>query len=273
LFIHAELSALTGDTMLTRHHLLLTLVITFLLLVPVISAYPVGSLVLLIGAGVGSIIPDFHMKRPSRLNNPKNLAYALTRATMRFFVPLIMTVSRQALRLEPDPTDKRITHSGLALLIYGICAAIVSGFIFMAPQIKEFGLVAVFLAGTFLGFLLHLLEDACTKKGICPLFPIDARLFLVGTIRPCESADRRIPASILLSTLLAGGLFLAGERGVLTSGALSFTVIAEFILIFAIMFHCSEIKLERRDDRRFRSPKQANPNRTLENDDAKPFKG
>jgi membrane-bound metal-dependent hydrolase YbcI (DUF457 family) len=166
-----------------------------------------------------------------------------------------------------------MTHSGQALLIYGFCVTILSGFIFLAPQTGGIRLVAVFLAGTLLGFLLHLLEDACTKKGICPLFPVDARLFLVGTIRPCETADRRISMFILLSALLAGGLFLAGESEILAPGALHMAVFAAFVLIFAIMFHCSEMKLERRDDRRFRSPSQVDSNRTLESDDTKPVKG
>ncbi len=259
--------------MLTRHHLLLTLGCTFLLLVPFISAYPAASFVLLCGAGIGSILPDFHMKRPSRRQNPKRLAYGLTRVTARIFVPILVVVSRHALRLEPDPLDKRLTHSGQALIIYGFCATVVSGLIILAPHTGELRLVTFFLAGTLLGFLLHLLEDACTKKGICPLFPVDARLFLVGTIRPCETTDRRISIFILLSALLAGGLLLAGESEILAPGALHMAVIAAFLLISAIMFHCSEMKLERRDDRRFRSPSQVDSNRTLESDDKKPAKG
>ena len=48
-----------------------------------------------------------------------------------------------------------------------------------------------FTAGLVSGLFLHLVQDACTKKGIFPLYPF-AGTRLTGSIRPCDVLDRRI---------------------------------------------------------------------------------
>ena len=42
-----------------------------------------------------------------------------------------------------------------------------------------------------LGLVLHLIEDMCTRKGITPLFPFSTTM-VSGSIRPCDTTDRRI---------------------------------------------------------------------------------
>lgn len=259
--------------MLIRHHLLLTLGCAFLLMIPFLSLYPPGGWVFLCGAGIGSVLPDFHMKRPSRWQNPKNLAFLLTRVTSRFFVPLIMVVTRYVFRLRPDPLDKRLTHSGMALLVYGVGVLLTCGLLLLDQGHGAFHLIQWFLLGSVFGFLFHLIEDACTKKGICPLFPLDSRLFLVGSIRPCQTDDYRIPAFIILLFLSAFGFLWGSWGGFLAGGNLPF-LSGTVIVLFIITMSCfSGMKTERRDDRRFRSPQPVLSQYALENEDPKPFKG
>jgi membrane-bound metal-dependent hydrolase YbcI (DUF457 family) len=49
----------------------------------------------------------------------------------------------------------------------------------------------MFPIGVALGLVLHLVEDACTRKGITPLFPFST-IRIAGSIRPCDRADSRI---------------------------------------------------------------------------------
>jgi hypothetical protein len=116
-----------------------------------------------------------------------------------------------------DPRDKRLTHSLLGILITGTSAASCT----LIPVFLLGGTAALypalaFVCGLMLGQIMHLCEDLCTRKGITPLFPFSS-LTISGSIRPCDTADRRIAQFHLHSCSVAGlllGIHFLGGYGI-----------------------------------------------------------
>jgi len=192
---------------ITRHHFALVMMCALLVWSALFPTEPLLVAAGLTGACAGAILPDFHMKRPKR-SCPLTGAWIVTRFTRFACVPAMLWVYSRILPGQPDAGDKRLTHS---LPGIGVIAAMVSGIVLVPALLSGVGTAlavsTVFLAGLVLGLCLHLAEDVCTMKGISPLFPFSSST-LCGSIRPCNTTDRRIArfqaqhASVL-------GIFLA----------------------------------------------------------------
>jgi membrane-bound metal-dependent hydrolase YbcI (DUF457 family) len=177
--------------LITRHHLTLALLCTLILAIAGVPGTPWLAGVAIAGAVLGSVLPDIHMKRPSRLRL-LTVAWCITRFSERACMPVLKLLSKRCLDLPIADGDKRAAHS-LAGLVFTIATIAVLVYI---PVILVPGPVSPVLAGTFLsgvliGLVLHLIADMCTKKGITPFFPFST-VQVSGTIRPCNPDDWRI---------------------------------------------------------------------------------
>lgn len=177
--------------MITRHHLVLTSLCALIVCSALVPSDPLLSLIICAGAMGGTILPDIQMKKPRGLQ-ARTVAWAITRFSSAVCTPLICRVYRGRRGRTCDPADKRLTHSVPGILVL---QATFAAFLLVPAYFLTGGtalhLPAFLLCGTMLGLVLHLVEDLCTKKGITPLFPFSITM-LSGSIRPCDTTDRRI---------------------------------------------------------------------------------
>jgi len=177
--------------MITRHHVALTILCTLILCSALVPDTPLFILVICMGAGIGAILPDIQMRKPHTFKI-RTLAWMVARFGSLFCTPLICRLYRRMTGLTYDTTDKRLTHSVLGIVLLW---AILSAFVLVPASILMHGAALeipyVFLGGVMLGLVLHLIEDLCTRKGITPLFPFSIAK-ISGSIRPCDTTDRRI---------------------------------------------------------------------------------
>jgi len=177
--------------MITRHHVALSIICTLILCSALVPADPVLIAMICAGACTGAMLPDIQMKKPQDFQ-VRTIAWIITRLSRFVITPLIcrayLAFSGQIVHAD----DKRLTHSvpGVLSLWIGIAGFTIVPVIIFTGRIGGY-LSAGFLAGVMLGMTLHLLEDLCTKKGITPLFPFSS-VRISGSIRPCDTADRRI---------------------------------------------------------------------------------
>ncbi|OPY32876.1 MAG: hypothetical protein A4E34_02253 [Methanoregula sp. PtaU1.Bin006] len=177
--------------MLTRHHILITFIFW---LIPC-TAYqwtdPLVPVMALAGATAGTILPDIHMKRPSRIRLLV-LAWVLTRIGRILVMPLICVFYRVVAGINTSPGDKRLTHAVPGMILYAILCAtpfLVGALLFPIQPATLF--LMVFSGGIVMGMSIHLVQDLCTRKGIMPLYPF-SELAVSGSIRPCDISDPRI---------------------------------------------------------------------------------
>lgn len=177
--------------MITRHHVTLVILCTAILCSALVPFDPVLIMVICLGACIGAILPDIQMKKPQGFQI-RTVAWMITRFSSILCTPMICW-SYHALSGRTFHTgDKRLTHSVPGILFMGAIFAVfllIPAFILMSSTTLY--LPAALLYGVMLGMVLHLIEDLCTRKGISPLFPfITTRIS--GSIRPCDTSDRRI---------------------------------------------------------------------------------
>jgi membrane-bound metal-dependent hydrolase YbcI (DUF457 family) len=205
--------------LITRHHITLALLCTLILAIAGVPGTPWLAGIVIAGSILGSVLPDIHMKRPSRLRL-LTFAWCITRFSERVCMPVIKRLSKQFLDMPITDGDKRVSHS-LAGLVFTIATIAVIAFIpvivageFVSPVLAE-----TFLSGVLIGLVLHMIADMCTKKGITPFFPFST-VQVSGTIRPCNPDDWRIAGYhaglcivlIVLVTLTGNGGYPAPAR-------------------------------------------------------------
>ena len=177
--------------MITRHHVALSIICTLILCSALVPADPVLIIVICAGACTGAILPDIQMKKPQGYQI-RTLAWMVTRFSRFVFIPMICRAYGAIPGYTSQPGDKRLTHSVPGVISLG---SVIAGFLFVPASIitgsVSWMLPTGFLCGVMLGMILHLVEDLCTRKGITPFYPFsNTRIY--GSIRPCDTADRRI---------------------------------------------------------------------------------
>jgi len=179
-----------NNAMITRHHIALTILCALILCSALVPSDLVLMTVICTGACIGAILPDIQMKKPNGIHI-RTVAWLVSRFTSIVFTPLLCRLYQALGERTCDPGDKRLTHSVPGILFLGaILATILLVPAFIIGSTALF-LSAAFLCGTILGLILHLVEDMCTRKGITPLFPFSTTM-VSGSIRPCDTTDRRI---------------------------------------------------------------------------------
>jgi hypothetical protein len=188
---------------------------------------PVVTIVICAGAGTGAILPDIQMKKP-RCFQIRTFAWMITRFSRVLCTPLISEMFRHLTGQDLNPGDKRLTHSVPGILFLWAVPALL---LFVPSSLildsAELYIPAAFLGGVMLGLILHMVEDLCTRKGITPFFPFSTTK-VFGSIRPCDSTDRRI-AQFHYYDFSVAGIVLAFQY--LGTGP---TLPAEYICLFGL---------------------------------------
>jgi len=177
--------------MITRHHVVLVILCTLILCGALVPSDPVLISVICLGACTGAILPDIQMKKPQGFKI-RTVAWVITRFSSILCTPLICRLYHALSGRTFHTGDKRLTHSVPGILfLWTIVAAflLIPSLILMSSAALY--IPAALLYGVMLGMVLHLVEDLCTRKGITPLFPFSTTR-ISGSIRPCDTSDRRI---------------------------------------------------------------------------------
>lgn len=177
--------------MITRQHMTLVLLSVAILFLSGVTVYPWDCLAIVLGACIGTILPDIQMKKPKRMRL-LTLAWMIVQLTRYAFIPVFSILYRMFFGIRIDPSDKRITHSIPGMLILaGIIAGLASIPNVFPGFLPGTNLIPLFVLGFILGLVLHMIQDLCTRKGITPLYPFRT-LSISGSIRPCIVTDTRI---------------------------------------------------------------------------------
>jgi membrane-bound metal-dependent hydrolase YbcI (DUF457 family) len=203
--------------MITRHHVALVILCTIILCGALVPSDPIIISVICLGACTGAILPDIQMKKPQGFQI-RTIAWIITRFSSIICTPVICWSYHALSGRTFQPLDKRLTHSVPGILIIGAVFAMVlfvPAFILMRSA-ALYPAVA-FLSGAMLGLVLHLVEDMCTRKGITPLFPFSTAR-ISGSIRPCDTTDRRIAQfhfyHCSVAGIIIGFQFLGNWQGI-----------------------------------------------------------
>jgi membrane-bound metal-dependent hydrolase YbcI (DUF457 family) len=227
--------------MITRHHLALAMMCTLIMGSAVYPADIPALGALVAGSCIGVILPDIHITRPGRVSL-RMFAWYVSRFSVRVCVPLLCAVYYWS-GLNLCPSDKRLTHSIPGILVVG---AVATGFLFIPdlfflnPQVNPLAVTCA--AGIAAGLVLHLVEDACTFKGITPFFPFST-IRISGSIRPCDATDFRIARYHVQHCSVAAAVI--GYHGIarLTGSlSLAFSLVA-LISCLAIMVWYSDVRI------------------------------
>lgn len=207
---------LENDAMITRHHLALTILCTLTICSAVVPSDPSLILVICAGACTGAIVPDIQMKKP-RGFRVRTVIWMVSRFSSFMFTPLVCRLYPSLLQRTTHPGDKRLSHSLPGIFFLGAewTALILVPSFFLTLRFADPFAIS-FLCGLALGLVLHLVEDMCTRKGITPFFPFST-LTVSGSIRPCDTADRRITEFHVfhgsVTGIILGSCYLGGWQG------------------------------------------------------------
>ena len=203
--------------MITRHHVALAIFCTLILCGALVPSDPVLILVICLGACTGAILPDIQMKKPQGVQI-RTLAWMVTRFSSVLCTPVLCWLYHVLSGRSFDPGDKRLTHSfpGVFFLWLVLAAFLLVPACILMRSATMYLPVAL-LCGVMLGMILHLIEDLCTRKGITPLFPFSSTK-ISGSIRPCDTTDRRIAQfhfyHCSAAGIILGFQFLGNGQGV-----------------------------------------------------------
>lgn len=225
--------------MITRHHIVLSLLGALIVCSSFIFSSPVSVLFICAGSVIGAIIPDIHMSRPKRsvLLVP---AWVIVQIPRRFCMSVLCRIYAITGYPIEDPAGKRLTHSLPGILFIGVCAYLALSLpIFLAPPVIA-GDAALFLCGMFLGMGMHLAQDICTRKGICLLFPFH-RNKMAGSIRPCDFDDPRIAWFHIQHAMVLLLIFAVDTSGILPSFLLVPVSVAGLVLAVGVMIGFSDV--------------------------------
>jgi membrane-bound metal-dependent hydrolase YbcI (DUF457 family) len=226
--------------MITRHHITLAALCSLILIAAGFYASLLPAGIFLAGTVLGSVVPDIHMKKPSRLRF-LTMAYYLTRVSESVCLPALKFLYRRVLHIPVGDRDKHLAHSLPGIAIIFTTLAVIAGTAGSLAGVPA-GLLAALLTGVALGLVLHLVADMCTKKGVVPFYPFDG-MQVAGTIRPCNAMDARIRwYHTGLCLVLAGTMLLTQETALggplVQDGALAVIAIGS-----AVMLYCSRARI------------------------------
>jgi membrane-bound metal-dependent hydrolase YbcI (DUF457 family) len=229
--------------MITRHHITLSLLCVLTLAVAGVPGNPWQAGIFLAGAICGSMLPDIHMKKPSR---PRFLtvAYYITRFSEHACMPVMKWLSEKLLKTPVASGEKRAAHSLAGLVFIAATIGVMAIIMVVIPGHPIDPVIAgTFFFGVVLGLLLHMIADMCTKKGIAPFYPF-SNIQLSGTIRPCNPDDWRIAgyhAGLCIVLIVLVTLTNGGYPGTIR-------IMAAFIGLVACigaMLYCSHVRVTR----------------------------
>lgn len=208
--------------MLGRHHVSLSVATVGLVVLPLFTLYPMLAMVALVGAAIGSLIPDadspdaaiFHqeVRGVNDLLNAPGVLYPAFGYVTKFLIykPVVRFYDTMVF----DQYDIGERHRGFLHSLLGLVTLTVLTGLYLLPVLFVLDLLSiiglgVFLAAYLVGAVLHLIEDSCTKSGIQWNFPFQSwkvRGRLTTTARPEDTKYQRRFLTVL--GIGAGAMFI-----------------------------------------------------------------
>jgi len=228
---------------ITRHHICLAIGSTIILYFPLIAIHP--SILLALGAGVcaGVVVPDIQMKKPRRIR-AIYLVWAIVQIFKRTVLSLNIFLYRNMLGICPGAEDKRLTHSLPGLFfIAGLIGIGIVCITSVFPASYPIHVLKIFLAGIVMGLILHFLEDICTKKGLCLFYPFSESYRISGSIRPCNTSDRRIHLFHCQAGIVIFALILADCSGLCPPDLMWPLSISAMVFCTVLMLYHAEVRI------------------------------
>ena len=211
--------------MLGRQHLMISVTTAFALAVPFIESFEALSFVFLIGAAIGSLIPDVDAPDATIFHSHvRGLSSEPGKAVGKFIGPVlplfgyttkymiykpVVHVFNFVTSYEFSEKHRNFSHS-----ILGVTSLTAVTGLYITPVLLYTGFfafmpLAVFLLGYMFGALLHMLEDSCTKTGIAWNAPF-SNTKLKGGLTTGE--DNRQPRTLLYTLgIISLAVFLVKE--------------------------------------------------------------
>ena len=166
-----------------------------------------GSAHLKLGIASGALIGIFMYK--SGINVPTSIATGVG-CVLGGVLPDIDTkqsIASNDLKVTGFIVRHTVGHRGVVHTpIFGLVLSIVIGLILLITPIP-----VSFAAGLFLGYILHLIQDTFTKRGIMWLFPVSRHYFAVYKVKSGKSS--------FIETLISTAIFM-GEFVIVYGGYL-----------------------------------------------------
>ncbi|GEM_PF-2270731 len=229
--------------MITRHHVCLACGGTLILYLPLVFANPSILPIIVAGVFIGVVLPDIQMTRPRHFTalSPVWFIIQIFRwIVLRFYILIYNNI----FGLRPAAEDKRLTHSlpGLFFITWIIILIffLITG---VFPSNPGLNYIRVFLTCIIIGLLFHFLEDTCTKKGLCPLYPLNETYRIAGSIRPCNRDDLRIRKFHIMTGVGIVAIGLLFYTGICPEYLHWLMSIGTLVVCTVIMLYYSEVKL------------------------------
>ena len=232
-----------GKDMITRHHISLAIGSITILYFPLIVIHPFVLFTMGAGVCVGVVVPDIQMKKPSRIR-AIYFAWAIIQIFKMTILSLFVILYRIVPGISADPGDKRLTHS-LPGLFYmaGLTGIVIFCSTWMFSASYPVHYMRIFLAGIIIGLILHFLEDICTKKGLCLFYPFSKSCRISGSIRPCNTSDRRIRLFHYQAGIIIIALIFADYSGLCPPDLKWPLSISAMVFCTALMLYHAEVRI------------------------------
>lgn len=192
--------------MLSRDHFMLSILSVIILFGWLFFQNALFFLAISLGVFVGCFLPDTDLPR-SKIDHMKGVPGFFGVITKHILNPLVALFFEWVLKKPIDRGHRGITHTVYGISTYclliegaGLLGILVLGW---WQFIAGFSL---FVFGLFFGGILHLMEDACTKTGVSPFYPINEGRKYSGTISTYDVNEMR--PKLFTFILLAGAVIL-----------------------------------------------------------------
>lgn len=198
---HIQISVLTG------------LVVT----VPFLLTNSISSILFLAGVFLGSLLPDSDASDRTAKHGD-SILFAFDKINEIFIYPLLLMLSHEKKR------HRGMLHTvaGVATFSLILTAITAIGFLILDVQ-YNFLIIGI---GLFIGGVLHLMEDCCTRSGIAPFYPKYTSKFK-GNILTFDRKEKRPEMfSKYLAFLFVGLIVLQMYYDVAQSDMMVLVVIA-----------------------------------------------
>lgn len=227
-----------------RNHVLITWGVVLPVLYPIISIYPVETVLAFITLTLGCLTPDIDIKTSTLFKGGKSLQNGVTEpfyvlfGSFLFPFALFMRylVAKPGQLLVGVTTENELNtgHRGFTHTLPGLVSVItILGFyasvLLLYLNIYEFQFLFVGLIGFTFGYILHLLQDSLTKSGILWIHPF-SEIKLRGSLKTGKSKFKIGITQILLSFALVSSILLTHSfgfskiQGSLVSGSIVFGI-------------------------------------------------
>jgi len=177
--------------MLSKHHIELSLLSTFILFGWLIFQNSVTFLAISAGVFIGCLLPDTDLAR-SKIDYMDGIAGFFGVITKKILNPLVAIIFEYLLKKPIDQSHRGITHTIYGIATYCLFIEVIGLPILFFLGFFNFILTySFFVFGLFFGGILHLMEDSCTKMGILPFYPINDNKKYSGDISTFDLNEMR----------------------------------------------------------------------------------